>query len=85
MQLLFDDAHRLAVKVTLLLIAKTKTKRYGNILWLVHHLINMVPKKMCVHPVWRALLLLHYVPPDVKIQEKGVSRHYLTPEIVLRW
>ena len=50
-----------------------RIQRYGTTtLWLVHHLSNMVPKKMCVQPVWRPMLL-HYVPKMWKSTKRGVS------------
>ena len=39
----------------------SQTKPSATTLCLVHHLSNIVPKKMCVHPVRRPMLLL-YVP-----------------------
>ena len=49
---------------------RPKTKCYSTALWLVHHLCNMVPKKMCAHPVWRPMLL-HYVPKMWTPNNKG--------------
>ena len=60
------------------------TKRYRTTLWLVHNLISNIPgsakENGCTPRMETKVGTL--CSQDWKIQQKEVSRHYLTPEMV---